>query len=352
MMKGFFTGMVIACCALAPGTGFAASMSVDKELAKAQLALSAGKFDDAYKQYQEIYKTSQHPLAAFSLGMFYRAGWGRPSNAVEACRWFEEAAKGKLPASEHFLADCLVAGTHRAADPAKAAYWYEQAARGGHTISLCSLAALYIAGNGVDKDPQKGLAMCQGVAEQGSVPAMMQMGWLLLGGRDAAAAAPQDAVRDPAAAYAWFEQAAQHGSAEARYQLGVMSRDGLGHAADPKLARDWFEAAATQGYVSADFPTAQLYYNEPADPDTGYPRAETLAKSYLWLTVTSHCSKEPAELSQTANMLEQVRRIMPVTWVPTLDEKLSGHLCDKAASCLAKTQADASCPAEARKSAS
>ncbi len=91
MMKGFFSGIVIACLVLAQGAGMAAPTAADKDLAKAQLALSAGNYDDAYKQYQRIYKTSQHPLAAFSLGMFYRAGWGRPADPVEACRWFEKA---------------------------------------------------------------------------------------------------------------------------------------------------------------------------------------------------------------------------------------------------------------------
>ncbi len=68
-------------------------------------------------------------------------------------------------------------------------------------IAPCSLAALYIAGNGVDKDPQKGLALCQGVAEQGSTPAMLQMGWLLLGGRNTSADASNDLIRNPAAAF-------------------------------------------------------------------------------------------------------------------------------------------------------
>ena len=345
MMKGLFSGIVIVCLVLAQGAGMAAPTAVDKELAKAQLALSAGNYDDAYKQYQHIYKTSQHPLAAFSLGMFYRSGWGRPADPVEACRWFDHAAQGKLPTAEYFLGDCLLAGVHQAADPAKAAYWYEQAARGGNGIALCSLAALYVAGNGVDKDPQKGLALCRGVAEQGSTPAMIQMGWLLLGGRNATADASNDPVRDPAAAYTWFERAAQNRSAEAQYQLGVMSRDGLGHDADPALARHWFEAAAVQGYVAADYPTARLYFDEPPDPATGNPSAETLAKSYLWLTVTSHCSKDPTELKQSGDMLEQVRQIMPATWVPSLNEKLSGHLCEQSASCGAGTAAAVSCPA-------
>ena len=314
-------------CLLAQAGALAELKPVDAALAKAQEALSANKYDEAYRQYQDIYKDYAHPVAAFSLGMFYRGGWGRPADPAQACDWFGKAAQGKLPAAEHFFGECLANGTGRAADPAKAAYWYGQAAQHGHLISQCSLARLYIAGNGVDKDPKKGLALCAQVAGQGSVPAMLQMGQMLLqDGGDA-----RDSIRDPAAAYGWYQQAAQYGSAEAQYQLGLMSRDGIGHAADPELARGWFEAAAAQSYAPAYLPTAVLYFNTPADAQTGGPAPEILAKDYLWLNVAAHCLSDAAQLRQSRDMLDQVLRVMPKTWAPALDDKLKGRLCDQPA---------------------
>jgi len=297
----------------------------DAATTHAQEALTAGKYDDAYRQYQDIYRDNANPLAAFSLGMFYRSGWGRPVDPVQACDWFAKAAPGKIPTAEHFFADCLAAGTGRAADPAKAAYWYEQAANHGHLLSQCSLARLYLAGKGVERDPKKALALCGAVAQQGSVPAMLQMAQMQL--QDDAGA--KDSIRDPAAAYGWYEQAAQRGSAEAQYQVGLMSRDGIGHAADAQLARSWFEAAAAQSYAPAYLPTAQLYFNTPPDPQTGGPAPEILAKDYLWLQVATHCVTDPAQLNQARGMLDQVLTIMPKTWAPSLDEKLKGHLCDR-----------------------
>ncbi len=321
LLRAVLAGVSLLLSAASPAAPAVDSKAVDAALAHAQEALAAGKYDEAYRQYQDIYDDSENPLAAFSLGLFHHSGWGRPVDPAQACDWFGKAAQGKIPTGEYLYADCLVSGTGRAADPAKAAYWYEQAARHGHLLSQCSLARLYIAGKGVERDPKKGLALCAAVAQQGSVPAMLQMAQLLLG--------DDTAVRDPAAAYAWYEQAAQRGSAEAQYQLGVMSRDGLGHAADTGLARSWFETAAVQSYAPAYFPTAQLYFNTPADPQTGGPAPEILAKDYLWLQVATHCVTDPAQLSQAHGMLDQVLTIMPKTWAPSLDEKLKGHLCDR-----------------------
>jgi TPR repeat protein len=314
--RGVIGGLLAAACLAAQA---AVLSPVDQALAKAQESLAAGRYDEAYQQYQGIYKSDQHPLAAFSLGLFYRIGWGRPADQAQACQWFLKAAEGKLPAAEHFAGDCLAQGIGQAADPAKAASWYERAAGHGHTISLCSLAQLYVQGRGVERDPQKGLALCSQAAAQGSVPAMMQMAQML---------SDDAAVRDQAAAYGWYEQAAQHGSAEAQYQLGLMSRDGIGHAADAGLARSWFESAALQSYVPAYFPTAQLYFDTPPDPQTGTPAPEILAKDYLWLQVASHCLSDPAQLRQARGMLDQVLTIMPKTWAPSLDEKLKGRLCE------------------------
>lgn len=318
-LRGAVSGLLVAACLL--GQAVAAPSPVDRALAAAQKSLSAGHYDEAYRQYQAIYRKDQHPLAAFSLALFHNSGWGRPIDAVQACQWFEKAAQGKLPAAEHFTGDCLANGVGQAADPAKAAVWYERAASHGYYLSQCSLARLYLDGRGVERDPQKGLALCGAAAGQGSVPAMLQMAQML--------SSEDAAVRDPAAAYGWYEQAAQRGSAEAQYQLGLMSRDGIGHSADPELARNWFEAAATQSYAPAYFPTAQLYFNTPADPQTGGPPPEILAKDYLWLQVATHCVTDAAQRDQARGMLDQVLVLMPQTWAPSLDEKLKGHLCDR-----------------------
>jgi TPR repeat protein len=234
-----------------------------------------------------------------------------------ACTWFEKSAAGHIPVAAHFLAQCFEQGIGRPADPARAADWYRRAAELGHHISLCSLADLYMSGKGVEQDPQQGLALCRQAAENGAMPALVRVGRYLLQG--------DERIRDPQAAHAWLIKAAGF-SPEAQYYLGVIHRDGLGHEASAAEARHWFERAASQGYVPAYFQTARLYFEVSPDYRTQPPPADDLAKAYMWLSATVQRTGDPDELEQTRAMLEQVGEIMPESWAPTLDERVSVHL--------------------------
>ncbi len=316
-----FRLFIVAGLALSLWTGmgpFSAKADSTEALAEAQAALAAGDYDAAFLRYSRLAEERNDPLAQFTLALFHQMGWGRPVDLAEACRWHEKAAVQGVPTAQDFHAQCLDGGTGRPADPAAAAEWYQKAADSGHLLSLCALADLHIRGRGVPKDPARGLALCRQAAESGLVAAQVRMGRFHLDG--------DEAVRDLAAAFQWFVIAAQSGSPEAQYRLGVMTRDGIGGPRDLAAARTWFESAAAQGYPPAYFPTARLYFQAPADPETGLQRPEDLAKAYLWLSATTEREPDPDRLAQTADMLEQVVQVMPETWVADLDAQVARHL--------------------------
>ena len=314
-MYNLLTIIVIVIFTLSP---VQARTDLAAELKEAQKTLAAGDYKTAYTEYIKIAREKNNSLAQFTIGSFYQFGWGRAVDSAEACRWYEKAAAGGIPAAQHFLGDCLMQGIHRSPDPAMAASWYEKAAALGYHLSLCSLAELYMTGNGVRRNPVKGLELCRQAAERASVPAQVRMGRFLLEG--------DESIRDFEEAHHWFELAAQKNSAQAQYSLAVMLRDGLGRPRVPEAARYWFEMAAAQGYAPAYFPTAQLYYTAPADPHTGRLSEHDLAKAYLWVSAAVKRSKKPEELNQAADMLARIRTIMPETWEPALDAKVAEHL--------------------------
>jgi len=287
-----------------------------RELRQAQKALAAGDYDKAFDQYKK--KSEHNPLAQFSLALFYDYGWGRPIDRAKACHWYEKAAQGDIPAAAHFLGVCLAKGIHRDADGKQAAHWFQVAADLGHHYSLCDMAELYMQGNGVTKDPAKALGLCQQAAEHDVVRAMTRMGLFYLEG--------DKTIQEPGSASRWFEMAAQRNAPEAQYYLGTMMRDGVGQPKQPTKARFWFEQAASQGYVRAYYPTAELYFNAPADPQTDMWSEQDLAKAYLWLTTTQQSSQSSKEKQQVAEMLEQVLEVMPETWRPNLDTTVAEHL--------------------------
>lgn len=290
-------------------------------LRPAQQALTAGDYKKSYALYSR--HAAKNPLAQFTLGLFHENGWGRPVDEAAACRWFEKSARKKIPAAQHYLGHCLARGTHRAADPAAALALYLDAAAGGHLISLCSAADLYIKGHGVDQDAKRGLALCTQAAQAESPSAMLRLADYYRDGKDV----PQDL----AAARYWYQQAAERRTSEAQYRLGVMLAEGLGGEPDLNAALFWLETAAGAGYAPAYLPTAILYANAEVSPETGALKPEHLAKIYLWNSAAKARTADPAQLVEIDRIEKLVLSVMPESWRPDLDKKVSEHLASHAA---------------------
>jgi len=286
------------------------------ELRPAEKALSAGDYAKAYTLFSAF--SAKNPLAQFNVALFHKFGWGRPVDEVEACRWFEKAAQGKIQAGEHFFGDCLARGIGRPADYAAALVWYTKAAGHGHLISLCSAGELYIKGHGVAKDARQGLELCAEAARQEVPPAMLKLADYFREGTDV----KQDL---PAARY-WYQQAAERHLLEAQYRLGVMLGEGQGGEPDLKAALFWLETAASEGYAPAYLPTAILYANAKPVPETGALAPEHLAKIYLWLSAAKARTADTAQLAEIARIEAMVLAVMPASWRGALDKKVAEHL--------------------------
>ncbi len=289
-----------------------------KGMQEAQKNMATGDYGKAFEMYSRIAQEENNPLAQFILALFFENGWERPVDRKKACKYFKEAAQGKIPAGAHSYAKCLEDGVNGPPDPEQAAIWYEKAAELGHQISLCSLAELYMIGKGVPKDPQKALELCQIPAQQASVPAQVRLGRFYLEG--------DESIRDYQAAIRWFEYAAEKNNPEALYYLAVIVRDGHAGRMKPNTDRYFFELAASQGHVPAYFQTGKLYFNAPVDPKTGWLSEDDLAKAYMWLSATVKRSEEKLELAEAEEMLKKIREVMPKTWGPDLDDKVAHHL--------------------------
>lgn len=285
------------------------------DLELAQQWLAEGEYRRAFEIFQTYAQEEQHPLAQFTLALFYQQGWGITQDEALACEWFGKAAKGGVPAASHFFGQCLQNGIHQPVDYKAAIHWYQEAANMGHTISLCAIADLVMQGEGIEKNPLKALEYCERAAAADSVPAQLQMGRFYLQG--------DQSIRDPQKAAIWYGYAAEKGSLEAYYHLGMISHD---FYTDADRALYWFETAASQGYSPAYYQTAKLYFSAPVSDETNMPKAENLAKSYLWLSATQRQSQREDELQAADQMLEKVLQIMPASWKTELDQKVAHHL--------------------------
>jgi TPR repeat protein/serine/threonine protein kinase len=93
--------------------------------------------------------------------------------------------------------------------------------------------------------------------EQWNVPALTMMcleaGWIYENGGGV--------VHDPAETLKWYGKAAEHGMAEAQFQMGRLHATGKGTARDEVEAAKWYRKAADQGHVAAQLNLAKRYQN-------------------------------------------------------------------------------------------
>ena len=308
--------------AAAPGTQAIAAdpapnAEAEVDLAKARDALAVGDYARAYTLFVAIAKENSSQ-AQFTVGMFYRSGWGRPADPVRACMWFEKAAAGDIPAAQHYFAECLAHGIDRPAEPAQAAEWYLRAGENGHLGSYCHMGALYLHGDGVPKDPKRAVSLCLTGAERGSPIAQAMLAGFLLNNPD---------IQDFSAAHYWAEMSAPY-VAEASHMLGRIYRDGVGRDADPQKALAHYESAAARGHAPSYLPLALLYFEALELDREGLPPPAILAKTYLWASAAHRRAGGELARNQTGELLAKITQIMPDSWKEDLDSKIEQHFAE------------------------
>src|SRR5258708_4087980 len=119
---------------------------------------------------------------------------------------------------------------------------YRKAADKGSTSAMVELGVHLATGSGVPEDRGQARQLFERAAEAGNPRGVINLTALSGGG-----ATPSDPVRTRAL----LAKAAETNSAEAQYQLGLMSADGVGGPKDDLAARALFERAAAQNHPGA-----------------------------------------------------------------------------------------------------
>jgi TPR repeat protein len=119
---------------------------------------------------------------------------------------------------------------------------YRKAIDRGSTSAMVELGVLLATGLGVPKDEAKARKLFERAADAGNPRGVANLAALSDSG---------GAPSDPVKARALLSRAAETNSAEAQYQLGLMTADGIGGPKDDVAARALFEKAAAQDHPGA-----------------------------------------------------------------------------------------------------
>jgi uncharacterized protein len=143
---------------------------------------------------------------------------------------------------------------------------WRKAADKGSTSAMVELGVLLATGSGVAKDEAQARKLFERAAAAGNPRGATNLAALSEGG---------GAPSDPAQARALLAKAAETNSAEAQYQLGLMTADGIGGPKDDVAARALFEKAAAQSH-----PGALERMGAFAQSGRGGPQDSSAAKAY------------------------------------------------------------------------
>jgi uncharacterized protein len=142
---------------------------------------------------------------------------------------------------------------------------YRKAADQGSTTAMVELGVMYGTGTGVPKDDAQARRLFERAAAAGNPRGTSNL-----------AALTGAAASDPATGRALLQKAAEAGSAEAQFQLGLMAADGIGGPQDDVAARAWFQKAAAQNH-----PGALEWMGAFAQSGRGGPRDANAARAYF-----------------------------------------------------------------------
>lgn len=151
------------------------------------------------------------------LAAIYQGGLGTDRNVPEALRWARKAAEAKYPLGQRVLGLMLFNGEGVDPNPEAAISLWREAAENGDLISCWNLVTTFSTKGNSRHNPPEALKWLLKAARLGDASAMQNAATVYL---DPANVIP----KDPVAAWAWLELAANRASAEAATQRDELTR--------------------------------------------------------------------------------------------------------------------------------
>lgn len=213
-------------------------------LALAGPALAQALDDLPFDKKLKLAKVGDEDAQVAVAEAYERGNEGEP-NAVEAARWYREAALLGNIEAQFRLARIVAKGAKGLKqDFPTALKLYQDAAGKGHAQAMNALGQLYQNGQGVEAEPAKAVEWYRKAADKKLAEAENNLGMMYLNGKGV--------TRDLTEAFKLFERAANRGDGWGLNNLGGMHEMGWGTAADRNKALELYKQAAAKGIEAAD----------------------------------------------------------------------------------------------------
>jgi TPR repeat protein len=159
---------------------------------------------------------------------------------------------------------------------------------------------MYNLGQGVPQNYAEGLKWLRHAADQGSAEGQFNLGVMYERG--------DGILQDYGEALKWYRLAADQGNAKGQFNLGVMYRDGKGVAKNYAETVKWFRLAADQSIALAQYNLGLMYANGLGPLD--------LVQAHMWLNLSAAQgiqeagkNREIIERHMTAEQIAKARKL-------------------------------------------
>jgi TPR repeat protein len=191
------------------------------------------------------------PQSQYALGWWYEYGTDVPRNPEESAKWFRLAAESGNADAQEALANAYDYGIGVPRNLEEANVWRKKAADGGSQLAKKKLAQAEELALGQSlgaKEMQERERALREATKDGSVKSKMTLAYFL--GRNTF---NKEVVE-------WLQKAADQGSTEALYKLGIVYWFQQSGTSDPAHGLQLIRRAAAQGYVDAAVWLARAYH--------------------------------------------------------------------------------------------
>ena len=209
-------------------------------------ATAAGTFDHLPNWLRFLHMAPPGPAVSAAmnqLGELHRDGLGVKLSDKQAEQWFRKAAEKNNPDAQENLAALIRAQRTAKPDEKEAAALQAKATESRKGAAPAPLTLFSRTLISAPKEPDAALAYYRDLAEKNNPDGAAWLGHALITGKGLPA--------DEVSGVKLLQQAARHGSIEAQFNLGVLSRQGRGLPQDNHDAARWFSQAADQEGIPA-----------------------------------------------------------------------------------------------------
>lgn len=292
------------------------ALSAATVLADFEKGIAAERIDDhvtAFNEWKPL-AAKGNPAAQYQLGNLYEYGLGVTQNIQTAIELYTKSARQGNADAMNKLGDILsrsFPGNHE-----KAAMWYEKAATKyragidkGRPEDQYGLGLLYETGRLGKRDYVEALNWLRKAAEQGYVPAYVEIGAMYSIGTEATS-------EDQVESAKWFRMAAEAGDAKSMSSLASKYERGEGVPADTTQAAAWYRKSAEHGNRWELNHLGFLY----GYASNGFPRDLVLAYTYFKLACDNRFFCRPDRKKSANENIAKIKKIMSLEQIKEGDQ--------------------------------